>query len=177
MYTCYSSEAAKRMNDGVTPSPPPTDVGVASSSGSKKVAFDESPDTGFVVVGRKDARGREANRRGRNRVTGPVAATTPPPLFPLLFRSRPPRLGRQCIAEWPLPLSLLPCRTQLDLVARFGRDWLHLRPLPLFPQVLPAPGFPRPPPPPMPERATLPCASMLANGHSFLLHRRLSVSA
>jgi len=53
------AEAAKRMNGGVTPSPPPADVGVASSSGSKKVAFVESPDSGFVVVG---PRGRKANK-------------------------------------------------------------------------------------------------------------------
>ena len=57
------AEAAKRMNGGVTPSPPPADVGVASFSGSKRVAFEASPDSGFVVVDRKNARGCRANRR------------------------------------------------------------------------------------------------------------------
>jgi len=75
------AEAAKRMNGGVTPSPPPpANIGVASSSGSKKVAFDESTDTGFVVVDRKDARGRKANRRKRTRVAGPTAAPAPAPV-------------------------------------------------------------------------------------------------
>jgi len=71
------AEAAKRMNGGVTPSPRPTDVGVASSTGSKKVAFDESPDTGFITV---RAGGRKANRRKRNKVAGMAAATTPAPV-------------------------------------------------------------------------------------------------
>jgi len=72
------AEAAKRMNGGVTPSPPPpADVGVASSSGGKKVAFEESADTGFVVVDRKNARGGRANRRRKDRVTNPVATSTP----------------------------------------------------------------------------------------------------
>jgi len=71
------AKAAKRINGGVTPSPPPTDVGVASSLGSKKVAFEESPNTGFVVVG---ARGRKTNRRRRNKVAGPAAAATPAPV-------------------------------------------------------------------------------------------------
>jgi len=67
------------MNGGVTPCPPPTDVGVASSSGDKKVAFDVSPDTGFAVVDRKDARGRKANRRRRVRFTSPATASAPAP--------------------------------------------------------------------------------------------------
>jgi len=71
------AEAAKRMNGGVTPSPPLADVGVASSSGSKKVAFDKSPDTGFVTV---KAGGRKANRRRRDKVTGTATATTPAPV-------------------------------------------------------------------------------------------------
>jgi len=71
------AEAAKRMNGDVTPSPLPTDVGVASSSGLRKVAFVESPNDKFVVVGRKDARGR-LNRR-RSKVAGPAAAATPTP--------------------------------------------------------------------------------------------------
>jgi len=74
--TSVRAEAAKRMNGGGTPSPPPADVGVASSSGSKKVAFDESPDAGFVMV---TARGRKANRRRRSRVAGPAAASNPDP--------------------------------------------------------------------------------------------------
>jgi len=71
------AEAAKRMNSGVTPSPPPPDLGVASSSGGKKVAFDGSPDAGFVVVG---AGGPKANRRRRNKVASPAAVTTPVPV-------------------------------------------------------------------------------------------------
>jgi len=34
---------------------------VGSSSGGKKVAFDESPDAGFVVVNGRSARGRKAD--------------------------------------------------------------------------------------------------------------------
>jgi len=72
------AEAAKHMNGGVTPSPPPpTDVGVASSSGDKKVTFDVSPDTGFVVVDRKSTRGCKANRRRKNPVTVPAAVAIP----------------------------------------------------------------------------------------------------
>jgi len=74
------AEAAKRMNGGVTPSPPPTDVGVASSSGSKKVALDESLDTGFVVVDTNNARGRKSNRWRRDQGTGPTAASTQTPV-------------------------------------------------------------------------------------------------
>jgi len=73
------AEAAKHMNGGVTPSPPPTDVGVASCLGDKKVAFDVSPDTGFAVVDRKDARGRKANRRRRVRLISPATASAPAP--------------------------------------------------------------------------------------------------
>ena len=70
------AEAAKRMNGGVTPSPPPpADIGVASSSSSKKVPFEDSPDTGFVVVDKKGTRGRKANRRART--TNPAAASAP----------------------------------------------------------------------------------------------------
>jgi len=57
--------AAKRMNGNVTHSPPPTDAGVAFSSDSKKVAFDVTPDTCFVEVGKSGARGCKANRRRR----------------------------------------------------------------------------------------------------------------
>jgi len=71
------AEAAKRMNSGVTPSPPPADVRVASSSGSKKVVFHESTDPGFVVVG---TGGRKANRRRRNKVAAPAAAKRPTPV-------------------------------------------------------------------------------------------------
>ena len=75
------AEAAKRMNGGVTPSPPPTDIGAASSSGSKKVAFEDSPDAGFVVVDRNGVDGRKAYRRDRHRVAGP-AVTSAPALVP-----------------------------------------------------------------------------------------------
>ena len=74
------AEAAKRMNGDVTPSPPPADVGGASSSGNRKVAFEESHDTGFVVVDRKNICGRKANRRRKDRVTGPAAVTTLAPV-------------------------------------------------------------------------------------------------
>jgi len=74
------AEAAKRMNGGVTPSPPPADVGVASSSGGKKVAFEESPDTGFVVVDRKNTRGRKANRQRKTPVAVPAAVAIPTPV-------------------------------------------------------------------------------------------------
>jgi len=84
------AEAAKRMNGGVTPSPPPTDTGVASSSGSKKVAFEESPDTGFTVVERKNARGRGATKRRRRRDAGPAAVPTPAPVPVVVPVSSPP---------------------------------------------------------------------------------------
>jgi len=84
------AEAAKRMNGDITPSPPPADVGVASSSGSKKVAFDELPDTGFVVVGRKNARGGRTNRRGKNPVADPTAASTSAPVPAAVPVSSPP---------------------------------------------------------------------------------------
>jgi len=71
------AEAAKRMKGGVTPSPPPADVSVVSSSAVKKVALDESPDTGFVTV---KAGGRKTNRRRRHKVAGTAAATTPAPV-------------------------------------------------------------------------------------------------
>jgi len=115
------SEAAKCMNDDVTPSPPPTDVGVASSSGSKKVAFDELPDTGFVMVGRKDARGREANRRGRNRVTGPVAATTPAPVPVAIPESSPPTGAAMYSRVAAAPLAPpVPYTTRTDRQVRSG---------------------------------------------------------
>ena len=148
------AEAAKRMNGGVTPSPPPTDVGVASFSGSKKVAFEESPDTGFVVVDRKDADGRKANRRRRGWVTGPAAASTPSPVSVTVPVSSP-RPGRRCIAELWLPLPLPLCHTRLDLDVRLGCDWFRHRPLPLSFRVLPAQGFLPPPPPSRPASAIL----------------------
>ena len=86
------AEAAKRMNGDVTPSPPPTDVGVASSSGGKKVAFDESPDAGFVEVNRRHTRGGKANRRRRNRVTGPATPSAPTPV-PVVVSVSPPPTG------------------------------------------------------------------------------------
>jgi len=74
------AEAAKRMNGNVTPSPPPTDAGVASSSDGKKVAFDVTPDTSFVEVRKSGARGRKANRRRRDCVAGPFAMSAPTPV-------------------------------------------------------------------------------------------------
>jgi len=73
------AEAAKRMNGDVTPSPPPTDVGVASSSGDKKVTFDESPDAGFVEVGKRRGRRRKSNRGSGTPVAGTASATTHAP--------------------------------------------------------------------------------------------------
>jgi len=66
------AEAAKCMNGDVTPSPLPADAGVAFSSGGRKVTFDESPDTGFVVVGE--------SRRGYKRKTRLAAIATPAPV-------------------------------------------------------------------------------------------------
>jgi len=71
------AEAAKRMNGDVTPSPPPADFGVASSSGSKKVAFDESPDAGFVTTDRRRKRGRRTNRKGNGHDAGPANPSAP----------------------------------------------------------------------------------------------------
>ena len=51
------TEAAKRMNGDMTLSPPPTDVCVTSTSGDKRVTFDEFPNPGFVEVGKRCARG------------------------------------------------------------------------------------------------------------------------
>jgi len=71
------AEAAKRLNGGVTPSPPhPADVGGTSSSSSNKVAIDESTDAGFVVVDRTNAHGRKVNRRRRTRVTSRAVASS-----------------------------------------------------------------------------------------------------
>jgi len=75
------AEAAKRMNGDVTPSPPPNDTGVASSSGGRKVAFDESPDAGFVEVGKKKFSSRKANRLRRDQATRPTTATGPDPVL------------------------------------------------------------------------------------------------
>jgi len=169
------AEAAKRMNGGVTPSPPPADVGVGSSSGVKKVAFDESPDTGFVTV---KAGGRKTNRRRRNKVAGTAAATTPASVsVPAAIPVSSPRTGAamysRVVAAPPHHL----CHTRRDLDVRLGHDWCRLRPLLSLLRVLPVPGFLHPPPLPMPASATLPCALTPANGHSFRLLPRLSVSA
>jgi len=174
------AEAAKRMNGGVTPSPPPDDVGVASSSGGRKVAFDESTNTGFVVVDRKDARGRKAGRRRHYKTAGP-AATAKPALVPFPVPATVPvssPLTGAAMYSWvaaapPLPLFL----TRLGQVVRLGHSWYLLRPLPLLSRVPPMLGFLRRPPPPMPVSATLLCASMPANGHSFRLPPKQSVSA
>jgi len=85
------AEAAKRMNGDVTPSPPPpTDVGVASSFGGKKVAFNEIPDAGFVEVRRKGYRGCKANRGRKDRVAAPFAAAIPVPVPVAIAVSSPP---------------------------------------------------------------------------------------
>jgi len=128
------AEAAKRMNGGMTPSPPPADVGVASPSGGKKVAFEESPGTDFVVLG---ARGRRANRRRRSQVAGPAAASDPdnnpapapaavpvlspptgaamysrvaaaPPPPPVPFMTRPGRQVRSRLVPPPPPAVVIP---------------------------------------------------------------------
>jgi len=123
------AEAAKRMNGGVTPSPPPADVGVAFSSGGKKVAFEESPDAGFVVVGKRRSRGGKANRRRRNPDPAPapapvpaavpvsspptgaamysrVAAAPPPP--PVPYTTRPGRQVRSRLVSPPPPAVVIP---------------------------------------------------------------------
>ena len=79
------AEAAKRMNGGVTPSPPPADVCVASSSGDKKVAFAESPDAGFVEVPKKRRRNRRSGRETR-----PATVATPAPVPVAVPVSSPP---------------------------------------------------------------------------------------
>ena len=84
------ADADKHMNGGVTPSPPPTDVCVACSSSSQKVAFVVSPDNEFVVVDRKNTGGCKTNRRRKNGVTGPVAASTPAPAPATVAMSSPP---------------------------------------------------------------------------------------
>jgi len=87
------AEAAKRMNGYVTPSPPPSaDVGVVFCSGGKKVAFDESPDAGFVVLERKNTRGCKANKRRNGRVAGPTTMATPAP-FPVAVPVSSPPTG------------------------------------------------------------------------------------
>jgi len=84
------AEAAKRINGDVTPSPPPNDTGVASSSGGRKVAFDESPDAGYVEVGKKKLRSRKANRLRRDLATGSTTATAPDPVPVTVPESSPP---------------------------------------------------------------------------------------
>jgi len=82
------AEAAKRMNGGVTPSPPPVaDVGAPSSSGRKQVSFDESSD-GFVEVKKKRA-GRGTRRNRKPRATNPVAETATAPIRPAIVASSP----------------------------------------------------------------------------------------
>jgi len=78
------------MNGDVTPSPPPNDTGVASSSSGRKVAFDESPDAGFVEVGKKKFRSRKANRLRRDQATGPTTATAPDLVPVTVPESSPP---------------------------------------------------------------------------------------
>jgi len=72
--------AAKRMNGDVTPSPPPTNAGVASSWGGKKVALDGTSDAGFEVVNGRKSRDRRANRQRNKGVANPATAAAPAPL-------------------------------------------------------------------------------------------------
>ena len=76
------AEAAKPIpvNGNVTSSPPPAHVGVVSSSRGKKVAIDETPGAGFVEDGRKDTRGRKANRKRRNPAISQTGTAAPPPV-------------------------------------------------------------------------------------------------
>jgi len=78
----------------LTPFPPHADVGIASSSGDKKVAFEESPGNDFVVVDRRNARGGKASRQRRrgNPVTGPAAASATAP-FPVAVPVLSPPTG------------------------------------------------------------------------------------
>jgi len=74
-------EAVKRINGGMTPSPPPAaNVDAPSSSCGKQVSFDESSATGFVEVRKKRTRGRKANKDTRGRATDPVIAAAPAPV-------------------------------------------------------------------------------------------------
>jgi len=102
------AEAAKRMNGDVTPSPPPADVGVASSSNSKKVAFEGFPDARFIRVGKKGARGHKANRRNRNRDAGPAVIATAAPVSAFVPVSSPPTgAAMYCrVAAAPPPLPV-----------------------------------------------------------------------
>jgi len=85
------AEAAKCMNGDVTPSPLPlANVGVASSSKDKKVAFDESHGEEFVKVIKKGARGHKANTRMKNRVAGQASAVAPAPSPVVIPVSSPP---------------------------------------------------------------------------------------
>ena len=84
------AEAAKRMNGDVTPSPPPADVGVGSSSSGKKVAFDETPEAAFVEDRRRCARGGKANRRRGDWVASPAVPSAPAPVPFVVPVSSPP---------------------------------------------------------------------------------------
>ena len=111
------TEAAKRMNGGLTPSPPPTaNAGALSSSGGKQVSFDESSTAGFVEVKKKRAGGRKANRDMRNKATGSVTAAAPAP-FPQAVLASSPSTGA-AIYSWvaaappppPVPFATRPGR-------------------------------------------------------------------
>jgi len=102
------------MNGDITPSPPPpADVGATSSSGGRKVAFDESPNAGFVMGGKKDVRGRKTNRgkrRNENGVSGPAAAATPATIPAVVPASSSPPTGAVMYSQVAAP-PLLRCHT------------------------------------------------------------------
>jgi len=128
------AEAAKRMNGGVTPSPPPAaDLGAPSVSGGKQVSFDESSTAGFVEAKRKRSGNRKANRDRKGKATGPVSAAAPapvshvvpascpltgaamysrvvatPPPPPVPYASRPGRQVRSRLVSSPPPAPVVP---------------------------------------------------------------------
>ena len=135
------AEAAKRMNGDVTPSPPPVDVGVASSSGDRKVTFDVSPDAGFVEVTGRRTRGGKARRRKGNRVDSPAATPTPAPVPVAVPVSSPPTgaamYSRVAAAPPPPPVPY---------TTRPGRQVRSRLVTPLGPAVIvPGPSRPRVP--------------------------------
>jgi len=102
-------EAAKRMNGGVTPSPPrPANVGAPSSSGGKQVSFDESSTTGFVEVKKKRAAGCKARRDRKRETADPVTAAAPASVPQVVLTSSPPTgaamYSRVAVAPPPPPV-------------------------------------------------------------------------
>ena len=54
------------------------------------MTFDESPDAGFVEVGKTGSRGRKANRRRRGWIAGPATGSAPAPVPIVVTVSSPP---------------------------------------------------------------------------------------